>query len=80
MMHTCTHPAARGYAPACRDGAPCLPACRATFWLHWSALVMAGSSLPMGYAWNEAKNELARSRKVSRQPSARQPSGAGSGE
>eukprot|EP00966_Prymnesium_polylepis_P253791 5865836-Prymnesium_polylepis.1 len=27
MMHTCTHPAARGHVPACPDGAPCLPAC-----------------------------------------------------
>eukprot|EP00966_Prymnesium_polylepis_P272942 6305647-Prymnesium_polylepis.1 len=27
MMHTCTHEAARAYAPACPDGAPCLPAC-----------------------------------------------------
>eukprot|EP00966_Prymnesium_polylepis_P315904 7298747-Prymnesium_polylepis.1 len=26
MMHTCTHEAARGYAPACPE-APCLPAC-----------------------------------------------------
>eukprot|EP00966_Prymnesium_polylepis_P180837 4188474-Prymnesium_polylepis.1 len=28
MMHTCTHPLARGYVPACPDGAPRLPACR----------------------------------------------------
>eukprot|EP00966_Prymnesium_polylepis_P127794 2955050-Prymnesium_polylepis.1 len=34
MMHTYahphpyTHPLARGYVPACPDGAPCLPACR----------------------------------------------------
>eukprot|EP00966_Prymnesium_polylepis_P327610 7383471-Prymnesium_polylepis.1 len=27
MMHTCTHEAARGYAPPCPDGAPCLPVC-----------------------------------------------------
>eukprot|EP00966_Prymnesium_polylepis_P276030 6377240-Prymnesium_polylepis.1 len=27
MMHAFTHEAARGYAPACPDGAACLPAC-----------------------------------------------------
>eukprot|EP00966_Prymnesium_polylepis_P117234 2708941-Prymnesium_polylepis.1 len=26
MMHTCTHPAARGHVPACPGGASCLPA------------------------------------------------------
>eukprot|EP00966_Prymnesium_polylepis_P096828 2243356-Prymnesium_polylepis.1 len=32
MMHTCTHEAARGYAAACPDGAPCLPACLLVCW------------------------------------------------